>query len=81
MVHEEQHRRWLVPGAEGLSENLVADGGVVCRGEFWRWVLVLVVELILGFRPRQAPGQRLLRADGQGVEGSCLPAAGISSRN
>lgn len=82
LVHEEQHLRWLAQGPRVCQKTWSERRcRAACRGEAWRWVLRLVVELIPGFRPRQAPGQRLLRVDGRGVEGSCLPAAGISSGN
>lgn len=89
LVHKEQHPRWPGPGARGLSEDLDTSA---CWGEVWScWsVLRAAVELIFGFRLRQAPGEgtdvggtsrERGRVDGWGVEGSCLPAAGISSGN
>lgn len=49
-VHEEQHLR-------RSARKTRPQTGAVCRAEAGRWVLGLDW-LILGFRPRQAPGQR-----------------------
>ncbi|KAK1904095.1 Protein Smg like, partial [Dissostichus eleginoides] len=60
----EQHLRRSVQEAERVVRRPVLDGlGAVCRGDAQSWVLRPVVELILGFRQRQAPGrgQGLLR--------------------
>lgn len=50
-VHEEQHLR-------RSARKTRPQTGAVCRAEAWRWVLGFGDWLILGFRPRQTPGQR-----------------------
>lgn len=50
-MHEEQHLR-------RSARKTRPQTGAVCRAEAWRWVLGFGDWLILGFRPRQAPGQR-----------------------
>lgn len=67
LVHEEQHLRWLGQEPWGCQKTWSERRlWAVCRGEARSWVLRLVVELIQGFRRRQAPGQGLLRVGQSG---------------